>query len=367
MASLRKPLLVVLEVLLILLIATPAFSLSIFSEGMSVPETISKAPSDFGAYGGQYFVPDPNPTGDKSTIWRIDPQGEQAQFSDNSDYFTVGGLFLPEGWGDLSGYFLTVGWERKETDGGTVGGIFAYDQNGENQQFVIIDDYDYVSLTTPEIIPTRFGDYEGMLAVTDQQGRIFVVNPNGNVQTIVETMPIHPFGLAFAPTGFGDFNGKMFISDGWGNQIYTLDQDGNLSLFTIVPLLPGQWSLRQMAFAPTNFLSNLGIPGDLLFVSVSGSYRGGGTLGDVLALDETGKVVASLRVLDDLEKFDPRGLYFTDDGHLLISDASDPIIIAKSDDFVLGRNANVVPEPTTWLLVGVGLVGLIGLGKKKFS
>jgi hypothetical protein len=67
---------------------------------------------------------------------------------------------------------------------------------------------------------------------------------------------------------------------------------------------------------------------------VRASTEGGGTRGDVIVLDSSGVVVSSLRK-DLVNQIDPRGLLFLDDGHLLISDNSDPnpILIATADAF----------------------------------
>jgi hypothetical protein len=86
----------------------------------------------------------------------------------------------------------------------------------------------------------------------------------------------------------------------------------------------------------------------LLFVSVGASTGGGGTVGDVRVLDGSGNLVASLRTDLGLTKFDPRGLLFTTGGNLLISDASDPILLATSADF------QPVPEPGSIFLLAAG-------------
>ena len=112
-----------------------------------------------------------------------------------------------------------------------------------------------------------------------------------------------------------------------------------------------------MSFGPADYLSPLA-EGSLLYVSVAGSTQGGGVSGDVLALDSSGTVVASLRTVDDLTKFDPRGLFFGDGGELLVSDAADPIILARAEDFREGRYGNVIPEPSGLLLLGIALVSI---------
>jgi len=44
-------------------------------------------------------------------------------------------------------------------------------------------------------------------------------------------------------------------------------------------------------------------------------------------------------------------LRVTSSGDLLVSDASDPIIVATATDFCPGRFANAIPEPPTALLL----------------
>src|SRR4051794_36080373 len=99
-----------------------------------------------------------------------------------------------------------------------------------------------------------------------------------------------------------------------------VNAQGNVSLFSSVHLGLNQPGLRQMAFAPEGF----GTSGGDLFLSISGSGAGGGTFGALVVLDANGNEIAQLIVGTELDQFDPRGLLFTDDQHLLIS-SSDPI------------------------------------------
>jgi hypothetical protein len=183
------------------------------------------------------------------------------------------------------------------------------------------------------------------------------VTPAGTA-TILALLPFQPFAVAFAPSGFGALGGRLFTSDTFGDQIVSIAPDGTVTPFANIPLLAGQTGLRQIEFSPPGFIEGYG---SLLFVSVSGSPSGGGTLGDVLALDSGGQIVARLRPDLGLEKFDPRGLYFIDSQNLLVSDSSDPILLITPAGF------QVVPEPSTLVLFGLGLAGLVAYGRKRLS
>jgi hypothetical protein len=205
----------------------------------------------------------------------------------------------------------------------------------------------------PVLAPAGFGTFGGELIVANSAGREVIAFTPSGTPTVIASPFVSPFGLAFAPTGFGGQGGSLFVSNGAGNQIDIVRGDGTFSPFATIPLLPGQTALRQLAFAPAGFIPGFG---SLLFVSVSGSASGGGTLGDILGLDSNGTIVTSLRSNLGLTKFDPRGMLFTSGG-LLISDASDPIYLATSSDFL----APSVPEPTTLTMFTIGLIGMLSL------
>jgi len=294
-------------------------------------------------------------------VWLV-PEGGGAPtvFASGHADVTVSGLFLPstDDWGDNKGRFLTAG---RDTVGGILTGfVHTYDATGARQLFKEIP---HAPFSQVLIAPDGFGAIGGKLVLSevDNGGVVDVISPDGTfLERFVDTSLIkQAFGLAFAPGGFGAVGGKLLVSDPFdtGN-IIAVDGSGAATLFTTIGLFAGQTGLRQMAFAPTDFLLDLGIPGDLLMVSVSGSTAGGGTLGDVLAVDSTGTVVASLKVIDDIGAFDPRGMFFTADGSLLVSDASDPVIRGVAADFALGRLANAVPEPSMALLLVIGFAGI---------
>ena len=93
-----------------LLFATHAFPITIFSGDprYGTPETISLAPDGFGAFGGNYFIPDAG--AGLGQIWYVPATGGAP-----NPFLGVpltdqprGGLFLPAGWGADSGNFLVA-------------------------------------------------------------------------------------------------------------------------------------------------------------------------------------------------------------------------------------------------------------------
>jgi hypothetical protein len=325
---------------LIIPVAQTRAGLAIFSSGMKTPETISEAPAGFGTLGGQYLIPDIR----SNTIWLVPHDGGAPSiFATDPAPRLPGGLFLPSGWGANSGKYLSL-----FSDVG-VEGVRIYDSSGASTLFATGG----VQLTTPEIAPAGFGSFGGDIFITGQNGMVYELDKLGNVTPFAGPgdFSARYFGIAFAPAGWGAVGGEMLVSDGVSGKIEAIDASGNLTNFVNLADVNPAFGLRQMAFAPPGFLP--GFHESLLFVSRSGSGGGGGTLGDVLALDSTGTVVASLRSDLGLVKFDPRGLFFTDDGALLISDTSDPIRIADAGAF------QPVPEPNSVGILACGLLALV--------
>lgn len=328
---------------------------TISSGSYVTPETISQAPAGFGAYGGNYFIPDFNASQPGGAIWEIPPTGgPPTQFSTVPVGNARGGLFLPDtGWGANSGQFLTVGptYEPGGINETGVSQVFTYGPTGTASLFLQTAG----SFGQPQIAPAGFGTYGGQLivpsgATSTTPNEIQAISPSGGV-SVVATTPILPFGLAFAPSGFGAYSGQMFVSSGGDGQIVVVGADGTVTPFANIPLLSGQPSLFEMAFSPAGFLPG---QGPLLFVSVRGSLNGGGTLGNVDVLNSSGQIVADLRTDLGLTAFDPRGLFFPDSGHLIVVDASDPVLSVLPSAF------QTVPEPGSVVLFGVGF-GLAGL------
>lgn len=401
---------VTIAVASLLLVVTAEFAnrcmaLEVFSAGMQVPETISKIPVGFGAFEGDFMVPDavgPFP------IWVVPSAGgpptEFVIFPDDVGANGLrGGLFLPNDFGTQGGKYLTSFRDRRIVTGGDPfmleqrSRIVTIDGTGAIEDFVVFEyqgPFDerpkpgFEQLTTPLIAPEGFGLLGGHLIFTDQLSGVFSVDQMGNVEPLLfdvndftfetnlpefPTLPrVEPFGAVFAPQGFGAIGGSLLISDTspapediFGNplsevaEILSIRSDGAFEVFTNIPLTQAQLDdsagLRQMAFVPDGF----GDISGLLLVSVSGSPNGGGALGAILAVDQSGDIVKTLRVGTQFDKFDPRGFFFTEDGRILISDASDPILVATVDDFV------AVPEPGSAALCLAGFIGIVSLGLRR--
>jgi hypothetical protein len=326
------------------------------SPNYKTPETISQAPASFDSFGGQFFIPDLGTT--PGTIWRVPSMGgPPVQFTTTPDYTPLGGLFLPAtGWGAASGNFLVTGGQSGSPGAGV---IFTYAANGTRTPFVSISGPN--QFDQPQIAPAGFGAFGGQLVVPNAvNGQIVAFTPAAT-SSVVSSVQFFPFGTAFAPpSGFGSLSGDLFVSSTQENKIAVIRPDGTSSPFTTIPLLPGQTGLRQLAFAPDEFLPGFG---PLLFASVSGSTGGGGTLGDVVALDSNGAIVASLRKNLGLTKFDPRGMFFTTGGNVLINDASDAAVyLAQPADFLVVAG---VPEPATFVMLVTGLAAVVALGLRR--
>jgi hypothetical protein len=209
------------------------------------------------------------------------------------------------------------------------------------------------AFTFAAIAPASFGSFANEVIVSTQGGSVDAISPAGTVSTVAPGSA-GAFGLAFAPAGFGTLAGKLMASSGFNGQITAIDSSGNAAPFADVPLSAGQSSGAEMAFSPAGFLNGLG---SLLFVSIRGSSAGGG---EVVALNSSGQIVATLNS-SGIAAFDPRGLFFTADGDLLISnegsgDAS--ILQATPSDFSL-TTTSVVPLPSPLAMSAIGIGALV--------
>jgi hypothetical protein len=333
--------------------------ITVFSAGMVTPESITPAPSDFGAYGDQYFIPDAGRPGvGDPKIWTVPASGGSPSLFVNNPSGTAssGGLFLPSsGWGTLSGKFLAVG----------EGDVLAFDAQGGFARLSFAQNQEFFS---PMLAPSGFVAHSGQVLLGGTYDgadlvNLFTLSPTADpahpaTLTSFASLPIGPFGLAFAPSGFGTVGSTLLVSDAGTGTIVSVNDQGVVAPFAQINLGGSQFGLRQMAFAPPNFLPGHSEP--LLFVSRSGSVAGGGSLGDILVLDGAGHAIESLRTDLGLVKFDPRGLFFSPAG-LLVSDASDSIRLVQPTAFQAA-----IPEPQSLVLLLIGLVLLVGaLGTAK--
>jgi hypothetical protein len=357
--TLRKLVLVCCLSLLMVAFGSQAVpAMEIFSSGMLTPETIS---ASIGGYPGAYLIPDAtrqstDPT--QGAIWAVPADGNNpTKFATNLNVLPIGGLFLPNStyWGTAAGEYLTVGYVQN-SDGSYTGAIDTYSTSGAYS--VLWSSVGNLPKSVA-LAPAGWGSVGGQLVVTDGGPSVYAIDPSGKKTQVENSTGVTArFGLAFAPAGWGTVGGNLLtnISENGSLEIFSVKPDGTDALWASTLLKTGQSGPRQMAFSPAGFIPGYG---QLLFVSVSGSAFGGGSLGDILVYDSDGNVVASLRTNLGLDKFDPRGLYFTADGELLISDASDPILIATASDF------QAVPIPPSVLLLGTSLLGLLAFRRKR--
>lgn len=366
--------------------ATSAHALTVFStsDEMQVPQNISIAPPEFGELAGSFLVPDFGYGGNSEStgnVYVIPPNGGEAVVLANVGFAARGGIILPPGFKnpagqDVGGQYLVVG-SNDQDDARMV----TVDASGNVTEYLTITDesYDTVApfrnpaLSVPMIVPDGFGEHAGKLMITAQSGGLIVFDQDGNYQQVFDRdadapagATIVPFGGLFAPEGFGDFEGKLLLSDallsGDGVQIWAMDASGNFSLFAHVDLpeelVDIDAGLRQMTLVPAD--PAYGDLAGALLVSVAGSKLGGGELGQVLAFDSTGAFIKVLHAGSAFEAFDPRGLLVLADGRLLISDASDPIVVMQLAEFQQEPPpTGAIPEPATAMLGVLGLLATL--------
>lgn len=340
----------------------------VFSAGEGVPETISVVPSDFPAPPGSYFVPDAGNSQIPSQLWIVPSTGGPPISTTTLGGTTLGGTFLPAS-------FLNPPQDPFSPPQGTSGYVVANWPGGRNStssQLLLSNGFGFapfgssmpgILLTTPLLAsfgPTiPFGPPPPTaLLVTTQTGSVLAYDNNGNSSVFANTPLASTFGLAQAPATFGSLANAILVSDTNSGGIVAITQLGAVvNSFANIPLGPNQTGLRQMAFAPANF----GAFANDLLVSVSGSENGGGSFGAVVALNSLGQEVGILQAGSATDPFDPRGLTFTPDGDLLVSDASDPILIFTASDF----QPVGVPEPATLTLLAIGIMGMSGYGWRR--
>jgi hypothetical protein len=327
----------------------------VFSSGFTTPETISTVPSGFGnVTPGSFLVPNVvSAAGAGSSVIEVVPPtgGSPVPFTNTLGFAATGGLFLPSGYGSFGGQYLVTGFNASDSTA-------RYSILNSSGTATLSAQPSTFSLTTPALAPSGFGVFGGDVIITAQNSggqTLWALLPNGSITPFVSGMPINAFGIAFAPQGFGNVGGAALVSDESSGAILSVSPNGQFTTFTSISLVSGQRGLRQMAFAPASF-GNLG---GLLFVSVSGSQLGGGTLGSLLALDSSGHIVSSLKIGSSVSAFDPRGLDFTDDGRLLVSDSSSPgkILVFTPSAFV--------PEPASLVSLAIGGLTLLWWGRRR--
>ena len=318
---------------LVVISASVQAQFSVFSTGEGTPETISKAPEHFGKFDDQLFVPDFL----YSIIWRVPRNGGlPTVFVLEGGYADRGGLFLPQAWGALRGQFLVSG-DQPLANNAILESVRVYDASGNVTN--LISNY-AGDLGTPIISDDDFMHLRNNVLVGDStNGNVLAIAPNGAVSTVASGLD-GPFALAASPCGFGRYEDALFYSSALDGTIGVVDHHGVASVFaTITPSQGLQTNgLRQLAFAPRNWLAPIGIWGTVLLVSIpdSNGISQTGVHGSIVAFDFKGNLVAMFKRGAN-DKFDPRGMYFTGDhdrdDSLLVSDASHQILKVRPNAF----------------------------------
>jgi hypothetical protein len=277
----------IITALVFTLFASALHAQTTFAIGLDVPESITQTAS------GNFFVTDAD-----GTIWNVPTSGGSASSLATVTYSLRGGLIMPPSFSSFSGRFLVVGGDAN------VGGMAFASTLDTTVTPATVTPYasQPKSLWTQPVLAPKFGSFSGDILVTNQgdgtgrfNGAVDFFTPAGAVGKVVTLSQVNvPFGAALAPTSFADVGGTLLVSDALGSGIYSVDNLGNVRLFTTIPLNAGQIGLRQIAFAPHGFGP---FAGDL-FVSVAN--------GVIDVVNRDGTVIGAIS-----GAFNPRGLLFT--------------------------------------------------------
>ena len=286
---------VVLGVLASALLVTAASAATgLFATGMSGPESIT--PKSITPTTSVFFVTDAG-----GQIWKVPATGGPAgaPVADFSATLTLrGGLILPSTFTGVGGKFLYVGRETNAPRAAQAGTM-------DTTTFATSPYHSQANgVWTEAVLAPSFGSLSGDVLVTNQgsattNGSVDYFTPSGGVGTLATFPSVDtiPFGGAIANASFGEVGGtSLFVSDAGSGDIYTVDPNGNIKLFTTIPLdaTAGQDSLRQIAFAPKEWKKY----GGLLFVTLN--------TGAIDVVNRDGRVIGKIS-----GDFDARGLLFT--------------------------------------------------------
>jgi hypothetical protein len=285
---LRLPRLLVLGALASALLVTAATAaVTGFATGMNTPESITPTASGL-------FVTDAG-----GQIWKVPTGGGTASLAVDLSATTSlrGGLILPSTFSGVGGKFLFVGVDN--ASGAAVAGTM------NTSTFATSPYHSQANgVWTEAVLAPSFGSLSGDVLVTNQgsattNGSVDYFTPSGGVGTLAtfSSSAVIPFGAALAKPSFGEVGGlSLFVSDANSGGIYTVDTNGNIKLFTTIPLdaTAGQNGLRQIAFAPKEWKKY----GGDLFVTLN--------TGAIDIVNRDGVVVGKIS-----GAFNPRGLLFT--------------------------------------------------------
>lgn len=329
--------------------------------------TLVRIPESFGKIGGDYLCTDfcfmaiPN---ELHTVYRIPRGGGRASvFATGIDAILSDGFFLPASWGKDGGKYATLGWvesglvnqdqsqanatlstsfqktkkskKGKQSAATTAaipntkgcGKMHIYTSNGKAEIFLESAD---TKFSFGAIVPDGFGDLSGELLVTTQTDVIKRITKDKTLKDFCKVPAA--LMLRFAPQDFGGHGKKLFVTSGTDGRIFAVTADGKADLFATIPLTQEQLSAHTIVFSPPGYLP--GIKESLMLVSIRSARTGGGLRGDVVAVDSTGKIVATMRPRMWSRAFEPSGLQFSSDGKLFICDSGIPAIhVASPWDF----------------------------------
>ncbi len=315
----------------------------VFATGMAAPQDIVPTSGD---YPPGYFVVDVT----ADVVWHMSPLGGTVTSFSAALHFPIGAAFTGPEFACRSETLLVADRGAPEDPD-----IVAVLPDGTVEAVAELPD-SRIAIGLTYIPASTDGPAEGSLAITGvdaaySTGRVYVITGDCEIRQIAHSEVFVFWSPAVAPQQFGEYGHQLFISEGFGNRIFTLDlQTGELGIFAEVPFGTTQVGLRQIAFSPSGWAGAID-PGlgseSVLLVSVASSHMAQDVRGTIAVLDQRGRWVGVMTPQGGDLSMEPRGLLFVGPD-LLVGDTAPGhgyLRRASVSDFRAGDcNCNGIPD-----------------------
>lgn len=196
------------------------------------------------------------------------------------------------------------------------------------------------------------GNFGGKMIVSTTTGQIFSITSAG-IATQIANLGQDTEGLAIATSAFGPYAGYLLVGSEYSGQIHAINPS-TLAVTKLGINIPGAEMLSSVPLSlgkggPLEGFYEPNYPVDVL---KAGAYQFNGLQGDLLVTGEEDHLVTDVR-------WNGHGFTLTNIG-TFPDQPEDGIFVTQS-------TINPVPEPATLLMLGMGMLELLGVTRRRLS